>query len=121
MEKAMQTTPTPDNVFSTPASDDDQTHPAPPDDRRNLPELPDPTEVGEDGQAPEAPTTCKAAMPLGAGDSPTMQRNTCFFCIRRNACQGFHPFSSSIHTKELQTRQHPLRAPHRGASNSVAG
>ena len=49
MEKTMQTTPKSNEVFSTPGSEDDQAQPAPPDDSRNLPELPDPTEVGEDG------------------------------------------------------------------------
>ncbi|MFM0074915.1 hypothetical protein PQQ86_27560 [Paraburkholderia sediminicola] len=45
----MQITPIPDGVSSTPASEDDHAQPAPPDDSHNLPELPDPTEVGEDG------------------------------------------------------------------------
>jgi hypothetical protein len=49
MEKTMQTTPICNEVFSTSGSEDNQTQPAPPDDSRNLPELPDPTEVGEDG------------------------------------------------------------------------
>ncbi|MGF6998857.1 hypothetical protein [Paraburkholderia sp. GAS32] len=49
MEKTMQTTPKSNEVFNTPGSEDDQAQPAPPDDSRNLPELPDPTEVGEDG------------------------------------------------------------------------
>ncbi|MFP3566514.1 hypothetical protein [Paraburkholderia sp. SIMBA_030] len=45
----MQTMQIPNEVSGTPASEDDQAQPAPPDDSRNLPELPDPTEVGEDG------------------------------------------------------------------------
>ncbi len=80
MVKAMQTTPISNEVSSTPGSEDDQ---APPNDSHNLPELPDPAEVGEDGQAAETPTTRNAASSL-------MQRKTCFFCIRRNACKNVH-------------------------------
>ncbi|SFU23964.1 hypothetical protein [Paraburkholderia aspalathi] len=39
----------PDNVAGIPASEDDQAQPVPPDESGNLPELPDPAEVGEDG------------------------------------------------------------------------
>jgi hypothetical protein len=49
VERMMQITPTPNDIFSTPASEDDQAQPAPPDDSRNLPELPDPAEGGESG------------------------------------------------------------------------
>ncbi|HYS63015.1 MAG TPA: hypothetical protein VEN30_04210 [Paraburkholderia sp.] len=41
--------PTPDDVSNAPASENDHGQPAPPDDNRDLPELPDPAEVGEDG------------------------------------------------------------------------
>lgn len=45
----MQRMQIPNEVFGTPGSEDDPAQPPPPDDNRNLPELPDPTEVGEDG------------------------------------------------------------------------
>jgi len=48
-EKTMQAKPTPDDAANAPASENDHGQPAPPTDDRDLPELPDPAEVGEDG------------------------------------------------------------------------
>jgi hypothetical protein len=83
-------------------------------------QLPDPTEVGEDGQAPEVATTCKAAIPFWA---PAIHQR--YGARRASSALAGMRVKAFIGSPRPFMRKNCkpasiLYAPHRGASNSVA-